>query len=237
MASYDPSRSQLDKGTKTEFLRSELTGDITEVPGIGPEGAKTLKKVGVSTTFQLIGKYLSLKGRKVDKTIVGPVQHAEGFWEFLKETGVAPGHRAGVVQCIAEKTNMFFPGMYNEDLYKGESTVEELVRIENPNDVPVEVVPEVKEVKVKVKKVNERLPAGSPDLPARATSPDAAASRAHEGRRVELHRALRQRGGRPGPVRGLRREAWPKGLVPCQGPRRGAEESGRHELGPVGCDP
>jgi len=57
---YDPKRSRVSDSTMAEFLRGTVTGDITEVPGIGPSAAKKLADGelddSVSNTFQLIGK-------------------------------------------------------------------------------------------------------------------------------------------------------------------------------------
>jgi len=54
-------RSRVSDDKMNEFLRGQLTGDLTEVPGIGPAAVKKLA-VGdldgdrITNTFQLIGK-------------------------------------------------------------------------------------------------------------------------------------------------------------------------------------
>lgn len=50
-----------------------------QVPGIGPATVRVLKEHDVTTTYQLIGKYLSLKGEGVE-----PVEHADRFYFWLK---------------------------------------------------------------------------------------------------------------------------------------------------------
>lgn len=64
---YDPQKSRVAEDTLADFLRAPLTGDLTEVPGIGPAA---VTKLGdgedgdrVENTFQLIGKFLLLKVR------------------------------------------------------------------------------------------------------------------------------------------------------------------------------
>ncbi len=86
---------------------------IFQVPGIGEASAKALRAAGVSTTFGLIGKYLSLKEEGV-----GPIEHADRFYFWLKSIGTASGHRAGVVHSIAEKMNITFVGIYDSDAYE-----------------------------------------------------------------------------------------------------------------------
>lgn len=50
-----------------------------QVPGIGPATVRVLKEHEITTTYQLIGKYLSLKGEGVE-----PVEHADRFYFWLK---------------------------------------------------------------------------------------------------------------------------------------------------------
>lgn len=65
---YDPQKSRVAEDTLADFLRAPLTGDLTEVPGIGP-AAVTKLGAGedgdvIENTFQLIGKFLMLKVRE-----------------------------------------------------------------------------------------------------------------------------------------------------------------------------
>ena len=70
---------------------------------IGPNAAKKLAEAGVSSTFALIGKFLSFKEADVD-----PTQHADRFYTWLASVGMPPKYRAGVVQSIGEKMNILF---------------------------------------------------------------------------------------------------------------------------------
>jgi hypothetical protein len=66
---YDPQKSRVAEDTLADFLRAPLTGDLTEVPGIGKAAVTKLGAEGedgeeaVTNTFQLIGKFLMLKVR------------------------------------------------------------------------------------------------------------------------------------------------------------------------------
>ena len=100
-----------------------MTGDLTEVPGIGPAAAKTLKAGNdydpepITNTYQLIGKFLMLKGPDDDEDKVESVEHVEKFWHWLKNRGIS-SYRSGIVRSIAEKVDHFMPGIYEKEMYE-----------------------------------------------------------------------------------------------------------------------
>lgn len=106
MSAFDPNKSKVSADKLAEFLAAPLEEDITMVPGIGDMAAKYLETDNVTTTFQLIGIFLTLKGK--DMT---PKQHLDAFWFYLQDIGIN-SYRSGIVQCIAEKTNIMIPGIY-----------------------------------------------------------------------------------------------------------------------------
>jgi hypothetical protein len=59
-AGYDPKRSRVSDDTMMDFVRGQITGDLTEVPGIGPKSAEKLGEGddsdAVTNTYQLFGK-------------------------------------------------------------------------------------------------------------------------------------------------------------------------------------
>lgn len=109
---FDPARSRVSPHSLAEFIRAPLQGKLSEVPGVGQATERALRNAGVSTTFQLVGQYLMLKEEGV-----GPVEHADRFYYWLSSLGSPAGFRAGVVQCIAEKMNVTFPGIYDPSAY------------------------------------------------------------------------------------------------------------------------
>jgi|EP00550_Attheya_septentrionalis_P001741 hypothetical protein len=124
-AGYDPRRSRVSEDTFQNFVRGNITGVITEVPGIGPKAAEKLAASDdtddrITNTYQLIGKFLMLKGPDDDENKVASMQHMEKFWYYLKERGIA-SHRSAIVKAIAEKMNMFIPGIYERDCYGDDS--------------------------------------------------------------------------------------------------------------------
>jgi len=61
---------------------------LTSVPGIGKKGAEILgmEKDGdsaIENTYQLVGKYLSLRGRGMTSK-----QHKDAFWFYLQARGL-----------------------------------------------------------------------------------------------------------------------------------------------------
>ncbi|GMH53566.1 hypothetical protein TrLO_g206 [Triparma laevis f. longispina] len=117
---YNPKKSRVSDDTLADFYRSPFTGDITEVPGIGPAAAKSLAAGEaddkITNSFQLVGKFLALKGPDSDGHKVESVEHMEKFWYFLQEKGIK-AHRSAIVNAIAEKMNTMMPGIYDADAY------------------------------------------------------------------------------------------------------------------------
>ena len=105
---YDPKRSTINDDKLAEFIRAPITGDLKEIPGLGPKGIEKLADGDepITTTYQLIGKYLMLKDDTTDS-----VEHCDKFWYWLKAKGI-DSHRSGLVNALAEKVNIFLPGTY-----------------------------------------------------------------------------------------------------------------------------
>ena len=85
---------------------------MLKVPGIGSATIRILNANGVTTTYQLFGKYLLMK-----EANVGPVEHADRFYYWLVSLGTPAGFRAGIVKAVAEKLNVTYVGLYDNSLY------------------------------------------------------------------------------------------------------------------------
>jgi hypothetical protein len=109
---FHPEKSKVNADTLADFIRAPITGDLLEVPGIGPATVAILKEHGITTTFQLLGQYLSLKDEGVE-----PVEHADRFYLWLKSINTPAGFRAGIVHSVAEKLNVSFPRIYDSSAY------------------------------------------------------------------------------------------------------------------------
>ncbi|CAB9510873.1 expressed unknown protein [Seminavis robusta] len=123
---YDPRKSKVSDDTMDVWRQEAVTGDLSEVPGIGPAA---IKKLAASTdeitnTYQLFGKYLMLKGPDKNGNKVEPLEHNEKFWWFLKNIGIT-AHRSAIVKAIAEKSATYFRDIYDANLYESEEEEEE----------------------------------------------------------------------------------------------------------------
>jgi len=126
---YDPKRSRVSDSTLADFLRAPLTGDLQEVPGIGKAAEEKLRtgndydEEPITNTYQLIGKFLMLKGPDEDGIKVESIEHVEKFWHWLKNRGIS-SYRSGIVRSIAEKVDHMMPGVYEKDVYGDDSDEE-----------------------------------------------------------------------------------------------------------------
>ncbi|CAN0417172.1 unnamed protein product [Pylaiella littoralis] len=116
---FDPKKSQVSKKKLADFIRLQLGGNLTEVPGVGDEAVKRLATgegvERVTNTYQLIGMFLALRGPdKGDDHQVDTKEHCEKFWNWLKSKGIN-SNRSGIVTAIAEKVNIWIPGIYDEE--------------------------------------------------------------------------------------------------------------------------
>lgn len=66
---YDPRKSKVSADTTEAWNSSTITGDLIEVPGLGPKALDLLKHDAqgieseqITNTYMLFGKYLLLKG-------------------------------------------------------------------------------------------------------------------------------------------------------------------------------
>lgn len=116
MSGYNPGKTRIQEDTLATFLRQPVSEDLQTVPGIGPANAKLLAGGeggdAVETVHQLIGKFLALKGPGVT-----PVEHCDAFWYWLQARGVNAG-RNNIVLAIAEKVEVFMPGLYDAAAYE-----------------------------------------------------------------------------------------------------------------------
>jgi hypothetical protein len=123
---YDPKKSKVNADRMEEFIQAQISGDLNEVPGIGPAAIKALKNSDtqvVTNTYQLLGVYYSLKSTSDDGTLLDSFVHNDTFWFWLKSRGIA-AHRSAVVEAIARKANSFTPGFYDPTDYEESSDKE-----------------------------------------------------------------------------------------------------------------
>ena len=112
---YHPHNTMVNDDKMAEWLRSEITGDLEEVPGRGPAVATQMKEAGINTTYQLLGKYLEFKD-------CGAVEHQDRFWYWLKANipKMRYFYRSSTTRAIALKVDIFMPGIYSDYDYEEE---------------------------------------------------------------------------------------------------------------------
>ena len=110
---YDPSLSRLKEETLVAFLRAPIHLDLKSVPGVGKVGKRQLINHGVTNTFNLIGKFLSLRADEDT-----PQEHCDKFWRWIDTAGISVAHRDMVVQAIAEKVDTMIPGFSGKEMLK-----------------------------------------------------------------------------------------------------------------------
>lgn len=121
---YDPKKSKVSADTMETWRASTINGDLKQVPGIGEAAIKKFMAVQdpanrVTNTYQLIGKYLTLKGPEDDEVEVTIGETNQKFWYYLKSLEIS-SHRSAIVLAISEKVAQFFPGFYDANLEQEE---------------------------------------------------------------------------------------------------------------------
>jgi hypothetical protein len=111
---YDPNRSRVSDDKMADFLRSPITGDLQEIPGVGPAAVRNLAEGeggSITNTFQLIGQFLKLRNDEGDC-----VAHCDTMWQWLAAKGLN-AHRSGIVRCLAEKCDTMMFGIYDPTVF------------------------------------------------------------------------------------------------------------------------
>mmetsp|Transcript_18582 Transcript_18582/g.74169 ORF Transcript_18582/g.74169 Transcript_18582/m.74169 type:complete len:120 (+) Transcript_18582:94-453(+) len=114
---FDPKKTKINEDTFADWLREPIQASLQQVPGIGPAAEKLLAEPAdaaeekIETTHQLIGKFLTMKGADVT-----PVEHCDMFFTWLGERGIKV-HKHTIVNAIAEKCEVFVPGVYDAAAY------------------------------------------------------------------------------------------------------------------------
>lgn len=108
---YHPSKSNLSKEVLSEFLRSPLSINIEDIPGISEVSAQRFRDFNVLTSYQLIGAYLRLKEN------IDIVEHQDRFYIWLYSINIPISSRSNIIRAIALKVNDMIPGIYDESYY------------------------------------------------------------------------------------------------------------------------
>jgi hypothetical protein len=102
--------SKLKDNTLAQFVSSPVQDDLSYVPGLGGSGkiAESLRRNGITSTYQLIGKFLELRGPDMTS-----VENCNRFAEWLTLKGASGNSRNYIVRSIAEKCSSIMPGIFD----------------------------------------------------------------------------------------------------------------------------
>lgn len=121
---YDPKKSKVSDDRMEQWRTESVSGNLSDVPGIGPATIGKLAEDGITNTYQLFGKYLMLKGPDSEEHQVECIEHNEKFWHYLKSLKIS-SHRSAIVKAVAEKAAGFFPGIYDANMYEDDDDEED----------------------------------------------------------------------------------------------------------------
>ena len=119
---YKPSATRTSDDTIATFITAELEESLTQVPGVGPKNEEILRANDITTTYQLLGKFLTFKGEvrvafcnswpafHVDHAVIfaqgaNVTAVCDSFYSWLKEIGVNSS-RASIIKACAEKVTL-----------------------------------------------------------------------------------------------------------------------------------
>ncbi|CAN0123476.1 unnamed protein product, partial [Ectocarpus fasciculatus] len=105
---FHPRKSQTTDTALAAFIRAPITGVLTEVPSIAEKTVRLLARGDepITTTHQLIGKFLALTPQKRSNR----VEHCDRFYEWLQAKGVTNALVNNIVEAIAEKVEVMMAG-------------------------------------------------------------------------------------------------------------------------------
>jgi hypothetical protein len=104
---------------------NSVTGDLCEVPGITKQNKELLNNIGINTTYQLFGKYMTFV-----TPIMKPSLIVWCFISWLTAIGISATDRKICAAAVGEKLNVSFPGVYDSDISDLEESAED-----SPKDI------------------------------------------------------------------------------------------------------
>ena len=111
-AKFDPTKSHIDPDRLAAFIQSDLSNNLTDIPGVGKQNATLIAHIekiefpNITTPYQLLGLFLLLKEPGMSQQ-----EHCDRFIQMLQENGVN-SHRNTIVNALSEKLNVYFREIY-----------------------------------------------------------------------------------------------------------------------------
>merc|ERR1712070_223190 len=91
---FTPEKSRISEERLDRWRNEEISGDLEQIPGIGPSTVSALQEQGIITSFQLIGHFLRL----IDADGVLPA--CDKFKQFLGDCGTPKSYRDTIVLAV-----------------------------------------------------------------------------------------------------------------------------------------
>jgi len=109
----------LAEGKREDWLRTPLTGNLSEIHGIKKGGVYETKfhEAGIMNTWQLIGEFLKMRGVDSDGKTIDSVEHCERFFIWLGAIGIGGSSKPSITLALAEKINLMIPGFFIMENY------------------------------------------------------------------------------------------------------------------------
>ncbi len=99
------------------WIQSPMSEELTTLPRVGKVTAQCFKNEGITTTFALLGKFLTFKDAGMS-----PVEHTECFWIWLTNVfasnRIIKRDRAVICRAICMRAELLIPGIYSEVEYE-----------------------------------------------------------------------------------------------------------------------
>ena len=108
---YDPAKSQISANNLAVFKNAPMGADLMCIPGVGAKCVQHLALAGITTSFQLLGEFLRFRGNNISSE-----DQCQMFFHWLRTKNIDHCTHC-VVQAIAEKCDLLFPGLYDRTVY------------------------------------------------------------------------------------------------------------------------
>ena len=110
---YNPHATRANPDTMQAYLTKPISGDLTEIPRLGAACAEVLRRNGVTTTYALFGKFLTLKDEGVES-----VELCNRFFFWLESIEYPAQFRNSLVYAVAVRLDSMLPGLYDETQFE-----------------------------------------------------------------------------------------------------------------------
>ena len=113
--SYDGAKTVINESTCAAFIAAEVTGDLLDVPGVGPAAVQAFEIAGVCNTFALLGQFMMLRREGMTGQ-----EHQNAIVRYLKEIGINALRNDVVYSCSNKLQSHFSKLSENDDAGKND---------------------------------------------------------------------------------------------------------------------